>query len=208
MPDTIIDGKGTGVPAQVTSDHRIKTDTIRELVSSERSRAGELWGLGTGNLTLSASMSLGSVLWFKNISADEDWYVQKIIFGWNGGSTNFNRTVFSLIHYNTPEPSANNTAIDATIENISQSGTDSGVTKPSFSGHKWDGASTGMTVAAGGFAQIPNRIAQGNTSVSIDGEIILGPSNSMEFRVTPEEAGEFNVSVVFYKVKANKERGD
>ena len=65
-----------------------------------------------------------------------------------------------------------------------------------------------MTVAAGGFAQIPNRLAKGNTTINIDGEIILGPGNSMEFRVTPEETGEFQVSVVFYTVPAGGARGD
>ncbi len=204
----IKDGTGSGSLLKGTSDNRFLGDSIIEPISSERSRQGKLWGVGTGNLTVTSSMSLGSVLWFKNNSSTNDWYIQKLIFGWNGGSTNFNRTLFSLIFYNTPEPSANNTAITAAIENISRSGSDSAVVNSDFTGHKWDENSTGMTVGAGGYAQIPNRIAQGNTSVQIDGEIILGPSDSMEFRVTPEETGEFHVSAVFFEVMASKARGD
>lgn len=203
-----IDDLRTGKSVRLTSDNRILTESITELVSSERSRAGKLWGLGTGNLTVTSSMSLGSVLWFKNGTVDEDWYVQKLIFGWNGGSTNFDRTVFSLIYYNSADPTANNTSIDAAIENISKSGSTAAVTKDNFTGYKWDEVGTGMTVGSGGFAQIPNRIAKGNTSIPIDGEIILGPGNSMEFRITPEETGEFHVSVVFYTTPLGKPRGE
>lgn len=208
MTEMIKDGTGTGRLLQITNDNRAMGEVIRELISSERSRQGQLWGLGTGGITPTGSFSLGSVLWFQNQSTDEDWYVQKLIFGWNGGSTNFNRTVFSLIHYNTGEPTANNTEITAAIENISRSGSNAAVTKSNFKGYKWDGVGTGMTVGSGGFAQIPNRIGQGNTSIPIDGEIILGPGNSMEFRITPEETGLFHVSVVFYVIEANKSRGE
>ena len=55
-----------------------------------------------------------------------------------------------------------------------------------------------MTGGSGGEYRIPNTLAKGNTSISIDGEIILGPGNSMQFDVTPEETGLFHVSVVYY----------
>ena len=208
MAEILINGRGRQYPHRVTFDGRSYSEAIVETISAERSRAGKLWGFGTGGITPTASFSLGSVLWFRNDSPDQDWHIHKIIFGWNGGSTNFNRTLFSLIHYKTGAPSANHTAIDAAIENISRTGSAAAVTKPNFLGYKWDGVGTGMTVGSGGFTQIPNRIAQGDTEKSINGEIIVGPGDSMEFRVTPEETGEFHVSVVFYETGNGKARGE
>ena len=198
----IEDGKGTGSTAQVTSDGRILGDVITELVSSERSRSGKLFGLGTGSITPTGSFSLGPVLWLRNDSTTENIHVQKLIFGWNGGSTNYNRTILSFIKYQTSEPTGANTSISDQIENISLTGA-SAVASGKITAYKWDGTGTGMTGSTGGFLQIPNRLAQGNTSLDIDGEIILGPGDSMEFQVTPEETGLFNLGVVYYFAPIN-----
>jgi hypothetical protein len=206
MPDTIQDGTTGSARARVTGDNRLLTDTLTEPISSERSQVGKLFGIGTGGITPTSSFSLGPVLWLRNDSNTEDLYVQKIIFGWNGGSTNFNRTILSFIKYNTTVPTGNNTAISDQIENISRSGASSAISSGVVTAHKWDGVGTGMTGSTNGYLQIPNRLAQGNTSISIDGEIILGVGNSMEFQVTPEETGEFHVSVVYYFAPAGKGR--
>jgi len=67
-----------------------------------------------------------------------------------------------------------------------------------------------MTGSSGGFLQIPNQIAQGNDPVHIDGEIILGPGDSMEMQITDNmtggEAGIFNVAIVFYFAPLGKGR--
>jgi hypothetical protein len=198
MAETIKDGTGSGKLAMVTSGNRLTTQTISEPISSERSRKGKLYGCGTGNLSLSASFT-GPVLWLRNDSRTDLMYVQKIIFGWNGGDTNKNRTVFSLINYNSSSPTATNASTTFQIENIAKSGVNSPVIFDDATVHKWDSSgSTGMGGHSGGFNQIPNRLAIGNTSIPIDGEIILGPNNTMRFDITPEEAGEFHVSVVVY----------
>lgn len=209
MSTIIKGGTGKGYSVKVSSDNKLKTDAITEPLSAERSRSGRLYGIGTGNLTLDASMSLSPVLYLKNNSKTDDMYIQKIIFGWNGGSTNHDRTVLSFIKYQESVPTGANTEINDAIENISLSGSSEGVSSGLVTGHKWDGSgSAGMTGQSSGYLQIPNRIAKGNTSISIDGEIILGPGDTMTFRATPEEAGEFHVSVVYYFVPTNEERGD
>lgn len=200
---TILDGRGNGNRAGVTEDKRLLGDVVTEPLSAERSREGKLWGLGTGNLTLPVGFT-GPVLWFENNTL-EFIFVQKIIFGWNGGTTNHNRTVFSLINYNTSAPTLLTTAIDAQIENISLSGA-STPTLLGLRAFKWNGVgAVGMTGSVGGFSQISNRPAVGNSSIPIDGEIILGPSNTMRFDVTPEEAGLFDLSVVFYQADRNRD---
>ena len=201
---TFVKGTVTGSINElgITSDRTAMTDSIIELISSERSRQGQLFGVGTGYLTTSGSMNFGGVLWLRNDATSEDLYVQKLIFGWNGGSTSFNRVVRSFIKYNTAIPTANETLIDDQIENISRSGSVGAVASDKVTAYKWDGVGNGFTSGAGGFLQIPNQIGQGNTSLSIDGEIILGPGNSMEMQVidngADQEAGIYNVAIVYY----------
>ena len=206
----ITSGTGTVNAAAVTSDNRLKTDTISEPISTERSRQGLLFGTGTGSVSVTSGMSLAPVLWLKNSGTDYDFYVQKLIFGWNGGSTNFNRTILSFIKYQTTQPTTNTADASPAVENISKSGSTSAVTDPDATALKWDGggADVGMTGGSGGYLQIPNRLAQGNTSIPIDGEIILGPGDAMEMQVTPEQDGLYNVAIVYYKVLVNTERGD
>lgn len=204
----LTDGTKGRTPARVSGDNRLTTEAITEPISSERSRAGRLWGAGTGSISVSSSMSLGPVLWIKNTGVTYDWYVQKLVYGWNGGTTNHNRTVLSFIKYQTTEPTGANTAINAAIENISKSGSAAAVTNTDFTGHKWDESGTGMTGGTGGYLQIPNRLAIGNTSIPIDGEIILGPGDSMELQITPEEDGLFNAAIVFYEIATGKERAE
>ena len=201
MADQIKDGSGNSFLAKVTKDNRLLVDAINELVSSERSRTGNLFGVGTGFITTSGSMNLGGVLWLRNDSTEDDLYVQKLIYGWNGGSTSFNRVLRMFIKYQTAIPTANETAITDQIENISKTGS-AAVASGKTTAYKWDGVGNGFTSGAGGFLQVPNQLGQGNTSIPIDGEIILGPGDSMELQAidngADQEAGVMNAAIVYY----------
>ena len=200
MPDTIRDGSGHGYLARVTSEQRLLTDVIAEPLSAERSRKGLLYGTGTGSITLDAAMSLAPVLWLKNNDPVYNFHIQKLIFGWNGGSTNHDRTVLSFIKYQTGVPTGAHSNASPAIENISLSGAVSAITDANATAYKWDGTGiVGMTGLANGYLQIPNRLSIGNTSIAIDGEIILGQDDTMAMLVTPEEAGLYNVAIVYYK---------
>lgn len=200
MSDTIKDGSGRGYLAKISSKNRIFTDGIQEPLSAELSRRGLLFGCGSGGVTLDAAMSFAPILWLKNNDPDYNFHIQKLIFGWNGGSTNHNRTVLSFIRYQATVPTGAHTSATPAIENISKSGTTEAVTDGNAVAYKWDGTGTsGMTGGTGGYLQIPNRLAQGNTSIQIDGEIILGQGDTMQMEVIPEEAGLYNVAIVYYK---------
>ena len=198
MAFTIKDGTGTSKLLKVTNTNRGLVLGVVEPISAERSRVGKLYGIGTGSIT-PTSGGARQVLWLQNDDPDTQMFVQKLIFGWNGGSTNFDRTVFSLISYQTTVPTGNNTATSPAIENIAKSGSTAANTDSLATGHVWDGASTGMTGSTGGYGQIGNRLAKGNTSISIDGEIVLGQNDTMAISVTPEEDGLFNVAIVYYR---------
>lgn len=222
MAEMILDGTGRNDRARVTTDFRIETDSIVEPISSERSRNSKLWGLGSGFLTIPQALGATSpLLWFKNATTDEAWYIQKIIAGHTGSQSNpaDNVALATLIKYGAATPTANETAIYATVENISSSVLDTsasettGTRKAGFEGYKWDESGTaGMTTGSGGFYQIPNSWAIGNTTAPIDGEIILGPGDTMQFdhmnnNMQASDTMEFHVSVVFYTVGLNKTRG-
>lgn len=222
MTEVIKDGTGTGKLARVTTDNRIAGDVIIEPISSERSRNSKLWGLGTGFLTIPQAMGASSpILWFKNDTTDEAWYVQKIIAGHTGAQSNpaDNVAMATLIKYGASAPTTNTTQIYATVENISASVLDdsasetTGLRKDGFEGYKWNESGTsGFSGGSGGFYQIPNSWSIGNTTAPIDGEIILGPGDTMQFdhmnnNMQASDTMEFHVSVVFYTVALNKERG-
>ena len=202
MAEIIESGAGNGrFPAKVGSDNRLWSYCITEPIGSERSLKGDLYGIGTGSITVTSSFNNGMVLWLKNDDPDNLFQIDKIIYGWNGGSTNYDRTVFCLISYQISEPTGNNTATSASIENISKSGTAEAVTDSKMTGHIWDGVSTGMTGGSGGYGQVANRIGQGNNSLDgIAGQIILGQDDSMSIGVTPEETGLFNAAIIYWKI--------
>lgn len=204
MSDTRIkDGTGTGTLALVTEQNRLSTQSITIPVPSEQSRLGQLYGCGTGSITPTSSFSLGPVLWLRNDDPDNLMYIEKLIFGWNGGSTTWLKTCLSFIKYQTSVPTGANTSAPPAIENISRSGTTEAVTDALATCYKWDGTGTGMTGSSGGFLQIPNRVAQGDTEKGIDGQIILGQNDTMAILVTPEETGLFHASIVYSKAPAN-----
>jgi hypothetical protein len=201
MGETIKDGTGRGYQAKVDSTSRIWTNAIAEPIGSERSLGGFLYGTGTRGVTLSASANNDPVLWLRNDDPENYFQIDKLIYGWNGGSTNYNRTCLCLISYQMTEPTGNITAATPTIENIAKSGTSQGVTDSKATAWKWDGVGDGMTGQTGGYVQIVNRIGQGDTSlIGIAGQIVLGQNDAMSLGVIPEEAGLFNAAIVYWKI--------
>ena len=204
---TVTGGKNL---AGVTSDKRLLSDSVSETISGERSRAGKLFGAGSGFITTKTTMdhlttaANGSVFWLRNNSTDENIHIQKLIYGWNGGSTNYNKTLQSRTYYNTGEPTGNNiTNFTDQIENISLSGS-SPVESGKTTIHVWDGTGNGMTVGSGGFIQMSHQYAPGPTDFPIDGEIILGPGDSIEFRIdSSAEAGLYNCAIIYYFAPIN-----
>lgn len=200
MPDTIKDGTGNGFKAKVGGDNRLWTNAIVEKTGSNKSLEGGLFIFG-GSFTLTGSESNAPMLWLRNDDREHMIRIDKIIFGWNGGSTNHNRTNLCTVSYEVSEPTANATSIGPQIENIARSGFNAPVTDNLTTAHKWDGVgSSGMTGGANGYQQVEYRISQGSTNFSdINGQVILGQSDTMQIGVTPEEAGLFSCYVIYWK---------
>ena len=200
MAEVIKDGS-TGDTLKITDSNRASVDGIVAPVASELSRLGKLFGTVTGSVSLTGSESLSPMLWLQCDDPDNDFFIEKLIYGWDGGTSSRNTTVLAFIKYQSTEPSGAQTDAAPAIENIKPSGPASAITDTKATALKWDGTgSSGMTGGTGGYLQIPNRIAIGNTSIPIEGQIILGQGDTMQIEVTPDEAGLFNAAIVYYKV--------
>jgi hypothetical protein len=196
----IEDGKGTGISTQVTNDFMLRTRSVTIPIASRESDKGVLFGFGSGIVALPADFD-GPVVWWSNDN-DTKWiYVDKLIFGFNGGNTTTTNTIESVISYGGSSYSTNTTAVTAFPDNQASNA------RSETTILKWNGTgSAGMsTQTTAGTAAIPNIIGPGNTTLwDIAGQIILGPSDTMEFGITDRksEASRFVLSVIFYEKEA------
>jgi len=121
MGEIIESGAGDGrFPLRITSNNRAFTDGINESLSAQMSRDGMLYGAGTGYLTTTWTDDFYPVLWLRNDDPDNFFHIQKLIFGWNGGTSSKDTTVQSFIKYQTTEPTGANSSSSPQIENISK----------------------------------------------------------------------------------------
>ena len=187
MPEMIRDGRGSGILAGVSVEHRLITQSV---IEDEQTHVSEHDGLtftsSTGILTLGATDTWHWVLYWKNTDPTRNLYFQAIATSWDGGSTNFNRPLYLRSIVTAAEPAANRTAIAPANSNR----TSSNVALAEV--YRWDGVGTGMTTALGITG------GQGWTSVPFNGSFILGLEDYQGIQVKSPEIGDFSVSFGFY----------
>ncbi len=192
MPQMIRDGRGTGFLAGVSVQNRLITQAV---IEPEQSHVSEHDGLtftsSTGIVTLGAADTWHWVLYLKNTDPARNFYLSAIASSWNGGSTNFNRTLYMRSIFTAAEPSANNTAITPANSNF----TSNNVALATV--YKWDGVGTGMTSAVGitGGEVIHDK---GYSSIPFDGSIIYGFNGFFGIQVKSSEIGDFGIAAGFF----------
>lgn len=192
MPEMIRDGRGTGMLAGVSVQHRLITQAVTE---NEQSHVSEHDGLAftasTRILTLGATDTWHWVLYWKNTDATRNMYLQSVAWSWNGGSTNFNRPLYTRSIITATEPAANRTAV--TPANSNRTSSDVALADA----YRWDGVGTGMTPAIGitGGEVI---FGQGWSPIEFSGSVILGLNDYQGIQVKSPEIGDFSVSLGFY----------
>lgn len=79
MPDTIIDGGGTGSLAKVSSDQRLFADAVTDSREFDANKKGNAYNINTGivNLTNATETSL---IYFKN-GEEDDFVVTAVVIG-------------------------------------------------------------------------------------------------------------------------------
>ncbi len=194
---TIIeDGGGKNKAAIVTSEQKLQTLADVRSRALVRSIDEFRFAVGTGFLTLPAGFN-GPVLRFQNDDNDKNFHIQRFIVGWDGGNTNFNRSVkFSTIK--------NATAATANVTVITPGNTNLGSSRAATAtAEKWSNNSTtaGMTGQSDiGSVFITNILGQGRTAIDVEGGLVLTSGKSLSLIACPDEAGEFTTSIVgFYE---------
>lgn len=192
MAEQIRDGKGRGYLLEVSERNKAQTDAVIQTDDADVSeRHGLAFSITTGPLTLN-STNPHKVLYLKNTNTTRNMYVWVIIVSWNGGNTNYNRSLYWSWHLGTTAvPTARATAAVAGNINFTSANVAEVIT------YAWDGTGDGMevaTVAEGGGDYLP----QGRSTIELHGSAIFGLNDAAVLSVTGEEVGKFAASARFY----------
>jgi hypothetical protein len=182
---TLKDGSGTGNLAKVDSDHRLRTRAETTTVSSHvSSRFGTAYSLPFMDYPIGTPDNEYLIGWFQNLDTQRTFRINRYYMSWNGGNTNFVRSLSVRLYVGTLEPSAN--AVEFSPPNLN-------LTKSSqlalAKAYAWTGAGNGMTTAHMGVKGQSTYIAPGASQFDIDGTLIIGFNQIIGFAVKPPEAG-------------------
>ena len=195
MSETIKDGKGRGYLAEVSDDHKLETETVTQREESYIADAfGQTYIIATQAVTLN-STNRHVLLYIKNTSSTRNLYHATLEIGYNGGSTNYNRSMNLQILAGFTGPTANHQA--ASINNVNF--TSANIAEAN--GYIWDGVGDGMTITGGAIVNEGVFTAR-HQVFETHGMPIMGLNDYMALAVNAEEIGIVSVSIrLFFKEK-------
>jgi len=193
MSETIKDGKGRGYLAEVNKNHQIKTGAVTQ---REESYIADKFGLTyiiTTNGVFLNSTNQHVLLYIKNTSPTKKLYHATLEVGYNGGSTNYNRSMDLQILAGFTGPSANYEETSFNNVNFTSGNVAEAI------GYRWDGVGDGMTIN-GGIIVNEGIFSVGHKVFETHGMPIMGLNNYIALAVQAEEIGRVSISVrLFYK---------
>lgn len=131
-----------------------------------------------------------NLFYFKNTSTTQVFVIEKYWFGWNGGSTNFNRPCVIEQYIGATAPTANNTT--GAPGNLNTTSGNSA----SMDFEYWDEVgTTGMTISSQGTQAGESIISQGTTVIELAGSTIIGTNNTVLVTCVGQEIGEIAITV-------------
>lgn len=181
MSEFIIrDGKGRGFKAGVNEEGclEVQAITISEMaqVSVAMRQAFEIH---PPSFTLLQATGHIPIWWLKNISDNLMFHINRIRFDWNGGSTNFNRTMGFRTYVGMSKPTGNmiegKFGADVGPHNLNLASN----RNPPVEFIYWDGVGTGLAITSFGNQINCGISAQGITFLPYDGALIVPPGAVM-----------------------------
>ena len=190
MSETIKDGTGKGYLVKISEKNKIMSDSVIQTEESEIAELGYAFVVSTKVLTLN-STNPHLFLYVKNTNSEKTLRSWTCRFGWNGGSTNHNRTLKWGWIIAPSVPTANHTLVTPGNLNF----TSNNIAEATI--YKWDGVGDGMTYTGGAIAS-EAIFDQGYNRVRTEGIPILGLNDSFGIILTGEENGDAVVTIRFY----------
>lgn len=192
----IYDGSGKGYSAKVDKFNRLHTtSTIVSEIEYVSLTAGDSYSITTPNYTFN-STNEHPWLWIKNNEPNLTMFFDSIIYSYNGGDTNHNRTLTKRIYRNPPEPTDNYEVLNSNNLNFGSARV------ANIVAYSWDSTSSdGMEIDLTNTRNTLTSIVQAGTPVLSDVEgMILPFGTSVLISFEPEEIGNASISVkVFFK---------
>ena len=185
----IEDGTGSGQKVEIDTHNRLQTLAVTMPKSAERALEGQFYAVATPFLT--GTTNGGTMIYVKNTSKTQRFFIESISGSYNGGSTNRDRSVQVVASVDVGAPSANNTASTAGNLNLTSANV------AELDVEYWDEVGDGMTIVAGTevFRAILNK---GYTRFRLDGSVVMGLNDTFAIAATVEEVGELTLSIQGY----------
>jgi hypothetical protein len=186
----ITDGTGSSNRAKVTSDFRMRTDSINESRISNASHNELAFGVNLPLRTVTATG--GRMLYIKNTSTtSKELHIDTVYAYWNGGSTNYNRGLEVSMFFGDSAPTGNNTSGTAGNLNVSSP------VSAELDLEYWDEVGDGMTMS-GGTQAFSGIITQGQTTFDLKGAVVMQPNDTVSINMKGEEVGEVGMNFLIY----------
>lgn len=194
MSETIKDGTGKGYLTKVNQHHQLFTESVIQTEESHICGHGLSFVASTKVLTLN-STNPHLFLYLKNTNTEKNIHIWIVNFAWNGGSTNYNRTMKWGWVIAPNEPTGNHILVTPGNLNFTSGNNAEALV------YKWDGVGDGM-IYTGGIIPSEEMFGQGISKVEARGIPILGLNNAIGFVLTGDEIGNAAITMrFFYKDK-------
>jgi len=190
MSETIKDGTGRGFLAKVNELNQVEVSSVGRTEESEVADGGYSFVASTEVLTLN-SLNDHLLFYIKNTNTIKRLKLWTIHFGYNGGSTNHNRTMIVKFVTQPSQPTANYTSVVPDNFNLGSN------YLAEADVYKWNGVGDGMTYTDGKIssAYIVNK---GSTIFDMCGIPIQVLNSSTGIIIAAEEIGTVSITVRFF----------
>ena len=189
-------GTGNADWARVDNFHRLHTTAVTQSeVEYLSENTGDSYSITTDNYTFN-STNPHPWLYMENRETNYHLFFASIIYSYNGGDTNHNRTLTKRLYRNPSRPTANYDTLSAINLNFGS------VREADMIIYAWDGSATdGMEIDLPSSKNTLTSTVQAGTLILSDVEGILLPFGaSVAFSFEPEEIGNGSISIkIFFK---------
>lgn len=188
----LYDATGRGYGAKVDKHSRLYVRSLSLPESAQISaEKGEGYNITTDILTFN-STNEHAIMFLKNKRTDAELILSTIIYSWNDGDTNHNRSIFKRVYRNPPDPTGNY------ITKVCQNLNFSSAKEPIDECYIWDGNNDGMNIDLTGLESLSTDVVKGAVAYRGLEDVRLSYNNAILFTFQPEEIGKCSISLKYY----------